>query len=60
MYLPVFKILESRLSKGSIIVADNVSFKETIPYLKYIKHNKKYVSTTLKIGKDDTELSFAL
>lgn len=60
MYLPVLKAIEKKLMKGCIIVADNVSFSQAMPYLKYMKLNKKFVSTTLTLNKDDTELSYFL
>jgi predicted O-methyltransferase YrrM len=58
MYLPVLKLLEKKLKKGSIIIADNVSFAQSKPYLNYVKTHKKFVSTTLTLNKDDTELSY--
>jgi predicted O-methyltransferase YrrM len=33
LYLPVFELLQPLLSSGALIAADNVTFKETQPYL---------------------------
>lgn len=60
LYLPILKMLEPRLRKGGVVLADNVKMfkKDLAPYLRYVKSDSGlYVSTTLPIG---TGLEYSL
>jgi predicted O-methyltransferase YrrM len=37
LYVPVIKLLEPRLSPGTLIVADNTNMPETKPYVDYVR-----------------------
>ena len=53
LYLPLFKILEPKLSENAIIIADDIIklSKQTIDFCKYIQSKPdKYSSTILEIG----------
>ena len=59
LYLPVIKLLEPRLSPGSLIVADNTEMADTQPYLDYIRDTANgYVSVNfLARDSDSMEIS---
>lgn len=59
MYLPVLQLLESRLSPGALVVADNTSMPDTQPYLDYVREPANgYVSVNfLARDSDSMELS---
>jgi predicted O-methyltransferase YrrM len=58
-YLPVFKLLEPKLSVGALIVADNTSMAETQPYLDHVRNpDNGYVSVNfLARDSDSMEIS---
>ncbi len=39
LYLPIVKMLEPKLKKGTLIYTDNVGFRSTKPFLKFLKSN---------------------
>jgi len=59
LYLPVIKLLEPRLSSGSLIVADNTEMADTQPYLDYVRDTANgYVSVNfLARDSDSMEIS---
>ena len=59
LYLPVIKLLEPRLSAGSLIVADNTEMADTKPYLDYVRDpDNGYVSVSfLARDTDSMEIS---
>jgi predicted O-methyltransferase YrrM len=58
-YLPVFRLLEPKLSVGALIVADNTSMAETQPYLDHVRNpDNGYVSVNfLARDSDSMEIS---
>ncbi len=51
MYLPVIKLLEPRLTPGALVVADNTSMEDTVPYLDYVREPANgYVSVNFPAG----------
>ena len=55
LYLPVIKLLEGRLSAGSLIVADNTSMDDTKPYLDYVRDpDNGYVSVNFLARETDS------
>lgn len=58
-YLPVIKLLEPRLSPGTLVVADNTNMADTQPYLDYVRDPANgYVSLRFVAGESDSmELS---
>jgi predicted O-methyltransferase YrrM len=61
-YLPVIKLLEPRLSPGTLVVADNTNMPDTQPYLDYVREPANgYVSVNfLARDSDSMELSCRL
>jgi len=59
LYLPVIKLLEPRLSAGTLIVADNTEMADTQPYLDYVRApGNGYVSVNfLARDSDSMELT---
>ncbi len=59
LYLPVIKLLEPRLSPGSLVVADNTEMADTQPYLDYVRDTANgYVSVNfLARDSDSMEIS---
>jgi len=54
-YLPVIKLLEPRLSPGTLIVADNTSMADTKPYVDYVRDPANgYVSVNFLGKESDT------
>jgi predicted O-methyltransferase YrrM len=54
-YLPVIKLLESRLSPGTLIVADNTNMADTQPYLDYVRDPANgYVSVNFLARDSDS------
>lgn len=55
LYLPVLELLESRLSPGALVVADNTSMDELAPYLDYVRDPANgYVSVPFPARKSDS------
>jgi hypothetical protein len=53
--LPVVKLLEPRLSPGTLIVADNTSMADTKPYVDYVRDPANgYVSVNFLGKESDT------
>ena len=61
-YMEYLRLLERKLHKGSIIVADNagVFADEMRPYLDYVRTSGKYSSKYVPIGEDGLEVSVKL
>jgi predicted O-methyltransferase YrrM len=59
LYLPVIKLLEPRLTPGTLIVADNTSMDDTKPYLDHVRDpDNGYVSVNfLARDSDSMEIS---
>lgn len=59
LYLPVIKLLEPRLTPGALIVADNTSMEDTVPYLDHVREPANgYVSVNfLARDSDSMEIS---
>lgn len=51
LYLPVLDLVGPKLRQRAVIVADNVNFPETKPYLERIRHDPRFVSATLPGGR---------
>ena len=55
LYLPVIKLLEPRLSPGTLIVADNTEMPDTQPYLDYVRDPENgYVSVNFAAREADS------
>ena len=55
LYLPVIKLVEVKLSAGSLIVADNTSMDDTKPYLDYVRNpDNGYVSVNFSARESDS------
>jgi predicted O-methyltransferase YrrM len=61
-YLQYLKLVEDKLKKGAIIVADNVGkfAAETKDYITYIRTSGKYASRYVSVGDDGLEISVKL
>jgi predicted O-methyltransferase YrrM len=59
LYLPVIKLLETHLSPGALVVADNTEMADTRPYLDYVRDaDNGYVSVNfLARDSDSMEIS---
>jgi predicted O-methyltransferase YrrM len=59
LYLPVIKLLEPRLSSGTLVVADNTEMADAQPYLDYVRGAENgYVSVNfLARDSDSMEIS---
>lgn len=50
--LPVLKLLEDKLAPGALVIADNVAFESSKPYLEYVRTPANgYVSVSSPIGE---------
>jgi predicted O-methyltransferase YrrM len=57
LYLPVLRSLESRLTIGALIVADDISFPSVSAYLEYVRHPANgYISVAFPVA-DSMEIS---
>lgn len=55
LYLPVIKLLEPRLSPGTLIVADNTEMDDTQPYLDHVRDpDNGYVSINFPVREADS------
>jgi predicted O-methyltransferase YrrM len=61
-YLQYLCLIENKLHKGSVIVADNagISAEQMKDYLDYVRHSGKYSSKYLAFGDDGVEVSIKL
>jgi len=61
-YRDYLRLIEDKLHKGSIIVADNAGiFAEQMKdYLDYVRHSSKYSSKYIPVGEDGVEVSVKL
>ncbi len=61
-YLTYLKLVEPKLKKGAVIVADNVKmFEESVKdFLNYVRNSGKYKSTNIDLGYDAMEISIKL
>lgn len=57
LYLPVLRSLESRLTIGALIVADDINFPSLSAYLEYVRHPANgYISVAFPVA-DGMEIS---
>lgn len=58
-YIQYLKLVEDRLHKGTVIVADNAGIfaKQMRDYLDYVRSSGKYTSKYAQVGKDGLETS---
>ncbi len=58
-YMDYLKLVEDKLHKGSVLVADNAGIfaDEMRDYLDYVRHSEKYESRYVPVGKDGLEVS---
>ncbi len=58
-YIKYLKLIEDKLHKGSLLVADNAGcFAESMKeYLEYVRSSKEYKSKFLPIGNDGLEIT---
>jgi predicted O-methyltransferase YrrM len=55
LYLPVLKLLEPRLSAGTLVVADNTEAADARPYLDYVRGAENgYVSVNFPVRERDS------
>jgi predicted O-methyltransferase YrrM len=55
LYLPVIKLLEPRLSSGTLVVADNTEMADAQPYLDYVRGAENgYVSVNFLARESDS------
>ncbi len=61
-YLTYLKLVEPKLKRGAIIVADNVKmFEESVKdFLNYVRNSGKYKSASIDLGYDAMEISIKL
>jgi hypothetical protein len=53
LYLPVLRLLEAKLRRGAIVIADNIeTFEEDVmPYVEYVRpENSAFISCSLNIS----------
>ncbi|GAT12664.1 methyltransferase [Mycolicibacterium novocastrense] len=55
LYVPVLELLEPRLTPGALVVADNTSMDELVPYLDYVRDPANgYVSVPIPARESDS------
>lgn len=55
LYLPVLRLLEPRLSPGTLVVADNTSMADTAPYVDHVRDpDNGYVSVSFPARDSDS------
>jgi predicted O-methyltransferase YrrM len=55
LYLPIIKLLEPRLSSGTLVVADNTEMADAQPYLNYVRGTENgYVSVNFLARESDS------
>jgi predicted O-methyltransferase YrrM len=55
LYLPVIKLLEGRLSLGTLVVADNAESAELQPYLDHVRNSENgYVTANFAVRESDS------
>ena len=55
LYVPVIKLLEPRLSPGTLVVADNTGLADTQPYVDYVRDpGNGYVSVNFPVREADS------
>jgi len=55
LYLPVIKLLEGRLSLGTLVVADNAESVELQPYLDHVRNSENgYVTANFAVRESDS------
>lgn len=61
-YIDYLRLVEDKLHKGSVIVADNagISADEMRDYLDYVRNSGKYSSRYVPVGEDGLEVSVKL
>jgi catechol O-methyltransferase len=61
-YLQYIKLVENKLKKGAVIVADNIGkfAAETKDYIDYVRTSGKYTSRYIGVGDDGLEISIKL
>ncbi len=58
-YLPVLRLLEPRLSPGTLIVADNTNMAETQPYLDYVRHPANGYTSVNFLARDSESMEIS-
>ena len=61
-YFDYLRLIENKLRKGSVIVADNAGFfaRQMKDYLDYVRTSGKYSSRFVQVGDDGLEISVKL
>ena len=61
-YFDYLRLVENKLRKGSVIVADNAGFfaRQMKDYLDYVRTSGKYSSRFVQVGDDGLEISVKL
>ena len=61
-YLAYLRLIEKRLHKGSVVVADNAGIfaNEMKDYLDHVRSSERYSSRYLPFGEDGVEVSIRL
>jgi predicted O-methyltransferase YrrM len=61
-YIDYLRLIEDKLHKGSVIVADNAGIfaHQMRDYLSYVRNSGKYGSRYVPVGEDGLEISFKL
>ena len=61
-YFDYLRLVENKLRKGSVVVADNAGFfaRQMKDYLDYVRTSGKYVSKYVPVGVDGLEISTKL
>jgi predicted O-methyltransferase YrrM len=58
-YLPVLRLLEPRLSPGTLIVADNTNMPETQPYLDYVRNPANGYTSVNFLARDSESMEIS-
>jgi predicted O-methyltransferase YrrM len=61
-YFSYLRLIESKLRKGSVVVADNAGLfaRQMVEYLEYLRSSGKYISRYVQVGDDGLEISVKL
>jgi len=61
-YLDYLRLVEDKLHKGSVVVADNAGIfaDQMQDYLDYVRSSQRYKSKFVRIGRDGLEISVKL
>jgi predicted O-methyltransferase YrrM len=61
-YFSYLRLIESKLRKGSVVVADNAGLfaRQMAEYLEYLRNSGNYISRYVQVGDDGLEISVKL